>query len=401
MSKQIFIRFHLGAEQSVDWLLYDTQLIDQGSLKPEQLYKLAKISKQTPAIIILPGQQVLHCRSELEGKPALALKALPYQLEEQLSSPIEALHLACSTPIEGRVSVNLIERTLLDSYIDQLTLAQIEIKACYADYQLLPDTQLCGWQENGNILIHGPNLGCSLDSQLFPPWWQQIVSEAPLADGCSTSNLQLDFYGDLAVIPKNCTQQPAVDNLLLLMAKHYEPQRSVNLLQGDYQPTDPLLNKLKLSLWPLTLLFLIAIACSLILYTENRQLAQQLEETRLQIKTEFRRSFPQARNLVRLRAQMQHQLSQLKIRYSQNSMLQLIDKTSPAIAESPVKTTRISYQAEKNSLTIQLTSPEASEITRLKKELEQTIPGITLTGAVKRGTHYESILTYKPAGAAQ
>lgn len=406
MSRQLFLRFSLSPKQAVQWLHYDQQRIEQGSVEQEQLQSISDLSRESPAIVLLPGQLVTHCRTKLDNQSKLAIKALPYQLEEQLSSPIESLHLAISTPLDNWVSISVIERLKLETYLTLLAEAQIEIKACYADYQLLPDSELCGWQDADSVLIRGPGQGCSLDNKVFPAWWEQSVhsqqtDREEAGDEPASTNPQLTLFGHLETLPAGCVQQPAVDDLLLVMAENYLPKRCINLLQGLYLQKDPLLGRLELLRWPLTLLFIIALIHSLSLYTGNLATSQQLNQTKAAIEAEFRHSFPKARNLVKPHAQMKYQLSKLEQRYNQTSLLEAIDKVKPLFSNASIRPTGLNFQAESNTLKIQLKSTKQIPLDQIKQSLKHASSSITLTTFVPRGAGYESELTYSPVGGTR
>ncbi|MCV6591121.1 MAG: type II secretion system protein GspL [Marinobacterium sp.] len=408
MSRQLFIRFPLQPAKQIQWLLYDKQSVEQGYIEPDQLYTLAATSQQYPTIVLLPGQQVLECRTELEGNSRLALKALPFQLEEQLSSPIEELHLVYSNIKIGQVRVNLIKHSLMETWLAQLSEAGLEVRACYADRQLLPGNRLCAWTEADQVLIQGPDSGVTLPLSLLPAWWQKYSAEQLSksdSELCTTGDVRLTLHTDNPEIVDKLSGeiqlQPPVDDLLLLMATYYKTENCLNLCQGTYRQRDRLLSQLTPLRWPLLLLLMISLLWSLSLHTDNRYKQQKLSQYKVAIKEQFRQSFPHARNLVRPRAQMQHQLQQLETRYQQSYLLQGIYELNPLLADAAIKTTRLSYSNHDRALQLQLETASSAGYSRLKDSLVIQPIAIQLTEPDQRGATVHFKLNYSLASMHQ
>jgi general secretion pathway protein L len=130
------------------WLLLDRsgELVSQGSgdlSMLERLVDLKTLQDPSDVVLLVPTEHCLSMRSIVPGKTAGQMRrALPYVVEEFIAGDIDAMHIAAG-PIRRNepVDVVLIERTVLQSWLDALAAHGLVAGYAAADAALLPSVQ--------------------------------------------------------------------------------------------------------------------------------------------------------------------------------------------------------------------------------------------------------------------
>ncbi len=136
------------ALDSMAWLLLDHsgELVSQGSGDLNMLERLVDLkSLQDPAdvVLLLPTEHCLSMRCTVPGKTVGQMRrALPYVVEEFVAGDIDAMHIAAG-PVRRNepVDVVLIERAVLQSWLDALASHGLVAGYAAADAALLPSVQ--------------------------------------------------------------------------------------------------------------------------------------------------------------------------------------------------------------------------------------------------------------------
>ena len=133
---------------SMAWLLLDRsgELVSQGSgdlNMLERLVDLKTLQDPSDVVLLVPTEHCLSMRCIVPGKTVGQMRrALPYVVEEFVAGDIDAMHIAAG-PIRRNepVDVVLIERTVLQSWLEALAAHGLVAGYAAADAALLPSVQ--------------------------------------------------------------------------------------------------------------------------------------------------------------------------------------------------------------------------------------------------------------------
>ena len=130
---------------SLEWLLLDRAgvLVSQGSGDLAMLDRLIDLKTlQDPAdvVLLVPTEHCLGIRCTVPGRTVGQMRrALPYVVEEYLAGDIDAMHIAAGPVKRGApVDVVLIERAVLQSWLDALAAHGIVAAYAVPDASMLP-----------------------------------------------------------------------------------------------------------------------------------------------------------------------------------------------------------------------------------------------------------------------
>lgn len=308
MSERLLLAMPAPGESQLHWLHWDVssaRAIDSGTLAvDESLAALGERFAALPCYVVVPGEWVSWQRVVLPKGGKVGLAALPYQLEEQLCSDLESLHLAC-----GRIRANeacdvlVVERRHMDEWQAMLASSGLQIKAMLPDYAMLPSNVVL--LDEQRATVHLDNAATALQSENLHSWWQLVAGDgASAALYCQRDMAPQAVFSEFSAPPETFNQR------LEVIAALCRPW-PINLLSGDYAAREESHSELRRLRWPLLLLLTLLGLHWLQLGLEvvdNRRQIDRYEQGMVAI---YRDTFPGAR-VVNARSQMRSQLNALQ-----------------------------------------------------------------------------------------
>ncbi|RKQ69216.1 type II secretory pathway component PulL [Litorimonas taeanensis] len=197
MRDSLILILPVNSESALHWGHWDGEsVIETGQCEMTNLSKLALMN--LPAVAIIAGQDVqsfVHEIPKMNRRDRLS--AVLFSLEDNISSPLDNLHLALRDGEPQTVSI--MERSYIEQAASWASKSGLSLKHLAADYDALAQSGLEAIDLSDRIVIPGVT-GHALD----PDWYKSAAS-------------QLDKPSLFAIIGKNLSQ-------------------TTNLLQGDYAP---------------------------------------------------------------------------------------------------------------------------------------------------------------------
>ncbi len=327
-------------------------------------------------VMFAPASELILLHAQVPGRNrARMLQALPYALEEQLAEDVERLHFAAGEEDENGIAVAIVAKTKLDAWLSMLHAVGIEPDA------IVPDVMAVPWhQGQWSVVLDGEH--CLVRTGTASGWAaerENLPNLLRIAFGNAASPEQLALYGrpdekrtsDLDSLAVPLQWQSYSRDTLVLLAEHFRPGSSINLLQGAYRRLGETANSGRR--WRgVAALGAILIAVQLgTLFAENHRLEQRTARTAKQIDDLFRADFPDIKRLVNAKAQMQQQLEALRnaARGPRNSdFLQLLQYAGPSLHQTDkVELRRLHYADQR--LDVELGAPDFQTLDKLKREL--------------------------------
>lgn len=362
MSESLVIRLGTHAQQPVQWLVWSTQeqeIIASGILaSADALGELRERAGGRPVVTLVPGSDLIFRRVSLPGKYSRqSAAALPYLLEEQIASDVEALHLVVLGHQGNEVDLMAVDKVKMQVWLGWLQQAGLK------SLQLLPDVLALplaadGWsalQLGGDWLLRqGPHQGIVAEESLLA---MLLAAQAePVTIHCHTPPPAIPAANWLAADP----ELP-----MLLLAKGALGCQA-NLLQGPYRPQTEYsrywLQWRKVAVVAGLLLLVALTQRGVHLY----QLAEQDRQLKAEIRQVYTRIFPGETRIVNPRSQMAQHLQQMG-QAPQDGVLLLLTELAPVFAEvSGLKPEVMRFDATRGELRLQVVAPGFTEIERFR-----------------------------------
>lgn len=436
MRKQLFIQLPAQQTEQLDadgnaaalrasWVLRDDER-PTGALFHGNLQEAAAQSAGARVSVLVPGVDVLLAQVELPAMKTQRLaKAVPFALEEQLIEDVDDLHVAVGRrDKQGQVANAVVSRSRLDAWLAQLKAAGLqadvmtpEMFGLQWDAADAPEANRWSMLIDGQsgLLRTGAQTGLAFEIDSLLPVVQACIDEA----GVSPPNsLQVSLCGDTGAedrfadsdeyraLSALCSEQ-GIDLSLdtrsearsVMLAQGFDEQHAINLLQGDYSRKQQLERLLRpwrpaLVLAGVWLLFQVGVFT-----VEYSRLSSQDNELKAQIEAVYREAFPQSRNIVNPKVQMQRGLEKLRSGGGQNDgLLPLLAQTGAILKDTPGASLR-TLRFKGNKLDLDVNMPDLQSLDKLKQRLTDDAKfKVEIVSASSREGKVESRLSLQAAG---
>jgi len=190
-------------------------------------------------VLFVPGADVRLASVTVPARaPQKILQAAPYALEDQLAEDVDILHFAIGVPgqtEDGAHPVAVVARARMETWLTPLRERGIQPDALVPETLCLPPPEGGHWTglaEQGRVTVRtGPYAGfaCSLDD--FAAYLQIADAEARVPLRLFVAR---DVESDFSRIGRPVELLPGYTSGLEVLARHWRPQSSINLLQGTY-----------------------------------------------------------------------------------------------------------------------------------------------------------------------
>lgn len=338
---------------------------------------------QEKIIALIPSTQLTLLQVAIPSKRRQQIEqAVPYALEEQIAEEIEHLHFALGEreTHTNFISVAVISRRVMEAYQRVLKTAKITPTLLTPDVFAVPKPHN-GWgiiYYNERVLVRtGGQTGFAIEKENLA-----IVIQAALTDRQPPE--QFTLYQDIQTETElleilQSFDIPVIEQIhehgnLGWFAQTLSKYKSLNLLQGKYQPTNKFIE-----LWrPWQVTAWLLLGWILLFFLEQgkhyHQLYQQSQQLTTQIEQHYRQTFPEARRIVDPRAQMEQQLKQLQTQQNrqpptENFLAKIQQISSPFNQLKDITIKQLNYQA--GHFEIQLTAMHLQELETLKNHLNK------------------------------
>lgn len=371
--EQLVVRLGSNAEQPVHWLVWsphEQEIIASGELaNAEQLNTLAQRAGQRPITVLVPTSDVYLKTVDLPPKAGRkALAALPFMLEDELTTDISQLFFAVGEKHGNQQSVAIVDKNKIQTWLNI-----IEQAGLHCD-KIIPDVLTLESSENNWSLI---NLGDQLlvrqgiwqGIQGANDWILQAIEHYSKRQ---TEPLIINNYSDIELphLANIELQQMPLELPMLRLAQGALDSK-FNLLQGDFKQKRK--NTNQWHKWRLAAgLAAIALLTTLIdkgmeinrLSTENSMLTAQLA-------AEYKRGFPNAGGYRNLRKAVGDNMARLSSTGGSSSLLTLMSQLSEAFAQTDVKPQTLRFDSSRSEIRMQAVANNFESLETFKRMVEE------------------------------
>ena len=411
MANQILIRFHTlrpGVDPDmVSWVVFDdnrqAQQIQQGSLDEVSAHIAGN-----KVIVVVPGDDVLLNKVVLPTQNRKKMvAALPFALEDQLVTDVEQLHFAIGERNErGEVACAIVAHKKMQAWINKLNQFGIHPHVMLPDILALPYIE-GAWslliEDNDVIIRTGNQSGMSVDEDQAIDYLHMLLDEhadeRPEQLMVYKTDAMADATTSLSVFDLPVTEDNISDGVLTFV-HGLVVNNTINLLQGEYSRREQM-GKIWRPWLPAAAMFGALVMLQLVMTTTQYfQLNSQSKSLRAEIEQTYRTAFPQARNIVNPRVQMERKLKKLRggSGLDSDSVLGLLQGSAPVLKKTSGLTIK-SVRYKEGKLDIDLVINDLQSLDKLKQQLiTQGQVSVDIVSANSRDNKVESRL--KISGAS-
>jgi len=425
MPHSLLLRLPTAGQEAAEWLGIDATGLPESTRQRGPLSLAAAVGRSADVIVLVPATQVLLAEPELPPGTGVKLaRAVPFALEEQLTEDLDQLVFALGKRRpSGGTPVAVVARSVLESWLNELSAAGIEPSALYPDMSLLPvnPAQTVLWLEGSRLAVRRPGK-LPFAVELTPVKDAMIVAGViadPLASAAS-GELAADLApeGEHAVLYVTredwATVQDDIEALadqfaslkiqlladgpLPWLARGVAGTDAVNLLQGEFARTTDYGARWRRWRNVAALaagLFVVHVAADAVQLHQARHETAALDA---QINQVFSSAMP-AEPIHDPRQQMQTRLE--RIRHSgpgPEYFLRALQAFGGALAVTP-KTTIDSLSYHEGSLEMKVTAPSLAELAQLSKLVGKQGLIAEIQSSTPDATGVEAHLQVRTAGS--
>src|SRR5271167_4588750 len=160
MPPSLLLRLPPPGQEETEWLTLDAAGAPTPTRQRGSLSLAAAVSRSDRVVVLAPATQILLAQPELPpGSGAKLIRAVPFALEEQLTEDVDQLSFAIGRRrAGGGTPVAVVSRSVLQTWIANISAAGIEPHAIYPDISLIPENpgQTVLWLERQRLAVRRP-----------------------------------------------------------------------------------------------------------------------------------------------------------------------------------------------------------------------------------------------------
>jgi general secretion pathway protein L len=387
MSETLVIRLRAADEAPASWLIVDGNGARSGPVQSGPVSDALGAAQGRRVVVLLPGSEITLAEPELPVRGgARVAQAVPFALEEQLASDVEALHFAIGARPAGSVGtpVAVVARTALERWLARCEAAGLELGAAYADTAAVPSAGagctllLDGEQlyvrraDSMPYLLDAEPLGTALDLALSGSAGEGEPGEH-VTFYASTAEYERHRELIEGLRARTATLQVKLlpDGPLPLLAAQAVGGAGVNLLQGTFAPQSSLRTRMREWRLPAAL----AAAVVLVFVGSHAALWWQQSRAERALDAQIAEIFAQAlpgQPVVDVRAQMQGALGAGGA--AGGGLMPAMTVIAQAMAQAPAARLR-SVSFRNNVIELNLSAPSIESLDGIKQGMNRD--GIT------------------------
>ncbi len=355
-------------------------------------------------VVFVPSQLVLCVTCNVPGRSVGQIRrALPFVVEEFVTTDIDQLHLASGELKRGAPArCSLIDRDVLETWLDCLSDLGLRPGYLVPEAEMLPvaDRQATLLLDHDEVIVRTIDQAAAVDRENLAVALSSLELDRLLVVYGELTDMergQLDPDTEVEVL--RLQDGDPGSRLLYLAGAWLGGERGMNLLQGAYQtkqPTSPFWERWRpvaalAAAW-VGLAFLGIIAQGI--YASHR--ADELEASSEAL---YREIFPRDQRITNVRRQMQARLGDR----SADAGVGFIDQLGVLGADLNPATSvmSLSYTDERDELAADLMIPGYEELDRLKQSLGSQGLAVDITSAEQQESGVRARLRISPQGRGQ
>lgn len=400
------------AAPAAQWLLVDAQGARLGAALQGSLQEAAGLAAGRKLIVLVPGADAVHLEPvlpPLKGGAKLS-QIVPYALEDQFATEVEALHFAVGKRAERPgTPVTVVSHDAMQAWIFALRAAGLQPDALYTDASVLPVTA-----DGLTLLIdHGR---VSARPSTAPV---TTLDVAPLSEALrlllpADTDLPLTVYvaeaeydaeqsalESVRELMSNVQIKLLPDGVLPLLALQAMRMGAINLLQGVYTPRTSLSNNFKPWRYAAALLAGLLVSHFLVKGVELVRLRKQEALLDQQITQTYAAGLPGSTPVpvAEARRTFESRWAQLQAGSSGNGLMLGLSALSDAVTQAPtLQLDALSYRD--HNVDLRIMAPTVDALEQIRRQAQSKGIGAEIQSANPKDNRIEGRLQLKTGPGA-
>ena len=394
MTETLVIRLRTIEDATSSWLIIDGNGARSGPIQSGPIGDALSLAQDRRTVLVLPASEITLAEPDLppvRGAARIA-QAVPYALEEQLATDLEALHFAIGprNPAVSATPVAIVARATLERWRATWEAAGIRPEAAYAESSLIPSAPNAVVLVLDEATLHVKRPGSvayALDAHPLTTAFEIALGQAAepgehVTFYATTGEYEAHKDAIEGLRERTSTLQIKLlpDGLLPLLAAQIPTARPINLLQGSFAPPSSLGSQLQQ--WRLPA---ILAAATLLLFLGVQGYALwQLQRDEKQVDAQLTQLFQQimpGQPIVDARAQVEGLLARSGA--GGGALLPAVAQIAQAIAQTPAARIQ-ALTFRPGVVEIHVTAPSVDALEQLKQAMSQGGAEVELQSANQR-----------------
>lgn len=372
--ENLVIRLGSSTSDPVHWLVWsatESEIIASGVLpNAEQLSSLSERAGSRPITALVPGCDVLLKWVLLPAKASRkALTAIPFMLEEELSTNINEQFFALGPRVGQQQAVAVVKKDSLQAWLDAIKQAGLECDKLLPDVLAVPHAE-SAWSfvtlGQQAIIRQDQWQGLQGDLAWVLPAVEHFAKQQP-------TPLQIENYSDQALsnlANVQSTDQPLEMPMQLLATGALTSD--FNLLQGEFKVKKQANHQWHQWRLAAGLAGLALLATLIDRGIEINKLKHENDQLSAQIQAEYQRAFPNSPKPRLVRETMKKRLAALESGGASVSMLAVMSQLSDAFASSNIKPQTLRFDTTRSELRLQAVANNYESLEIFKRLAEES-----------------------------
>jgi general secretion pathway protein L len=408
MTETLVLRLRAHDEAPASWLIVDENGARSGTVNSGPIDDALGATQGRRVVLLLPGTEISLSLPELPVKGGARLaQAVPFALEEQLATDVDALHFAVGARAadSSLTPVATVSRALLERWVDACRAAGIHPAAAYCESQAVPvSPNVCTLllDENTLYVRRAEGVPYALDAEPLATALELALGPAvEPGEHVVFYTTPAEYEHHQALIEglraRTATLQVKLlpDGGLPLLAAHLAGSDAINLLQGGYAPPSSMGTQLKQWRVPLAL----AAALLLVFLVGQATSLWQTWRTEKQVDAQIAQVFNgvlPGQKVVNAREQIEGVLRRGGAGGA--SLLPTVTALAQAVAGTPTaRVESLNYRGD--AVELRLVAPTVEAIDGIKQAMSRNGVQVELQSATPRGAVVEGRLQVKLGSA--
>ncbi len=392
MSSEILtIRLNSDPSQPIAWLIWSPmrgEAIASGEV--DEIKKLTNYCNERDVIILIDSSVVMLTSVVIpKGSEKQLETVLPYLLEDEIAQDVMQVHVSLLSKEDDIANVAVIEKVLLEHWLDLLAEHQIIPRRVLPDCLCIPSRQnsiTTAMFQDKWLVRSGETQGGAAEQAWLPVWLQSLSntslteeSQSEAADSKESENAEENSICNqkdvISFSPLPANAEPhwrykPTDSVFKEMARLASLSR-YNLLTGKYKPQSQLINNLKpwrgAAIAAGILCVIFAVENVISIYQMEAQIAVYKEQTRQDVLDMFpdNKRIPTTSYMKRL---FTKEISELTGVNSSVNFMAWMSELAPLIKEvSNTKLESIRFDKSRSELRLTMQGKDFSDFEKLRE----------------------------------
>ncbi len=410
MKTRLYLRLPSHKQGTLSWAIKaddSDAYVEQGELLSVDLVALVEKSQKMDVVVIVPASLVTLKQVITPAKQLKQIqRAVPFMLEDQVASGIDALHFAYGKRGKhGDIEVAFCSKMQLQHWLDWFNQIELKVKTLLVEQQLLQGTsdatEIILLDDMALVSqIDGKRWSCQRD--LLPLLWSErpaTTNNDSEANDLSQSSVRVFHDGELEsfwhdqaeVIAQPITPQDWLKNLIGQIDK-----QKINLLQGEFA-----VKKESNLQWQKFKSIGVFACIALVMFIGLRAsqwytLNNEYEQLQTQGESLFQKVFSRRARAGDLLGQAERLLKRGGKEDEPGEFLHLLNETSKHLEKAQtIKPTSATFDGKKSELRVDILGPDYSALNQFKDLLQNNGLKVDMSSASAQGDSYSSRITIR------